>query len=291
MQESTGLTSIAPGPPEVLHSSASLPWSGFLLERHLTHPGERQPSHTNRHVITLQCSGQLIGEHLTPQRMFVPFSKKAGDITVLPAGPVLPVRIRSAAQHIHCGLDDVFVQRILSEMDRSPSIMPYSKTTHDNVISRLLKLLEMEMLAGGETGLLYADSLAQALAARYLLLNENSDHAIAKKISPLPQAIARRVKEYMEAHLQDNLSLDQLARETHYSAGHFLRMFRAATGMTPHQYLTERRIERAKRILRDEGETSLIDMAARCGFSSQSHMTRVFREQTGVTPYAFKRRT
>jgi AraC family transcriptional regulator len=291
MQESTGLTSIALGPPEVLHSSASLPWSGFLLERHLTHPGERQPSHTNRHVITLQCSKQLIGEHLTPQRMFVPFSKKAGAITVLPAGPVLPVRIWSAAQHIHCGLDDVFVQRILNEMDRSPSIMPYSKTTHDNVISRLLKLLEMEMLAGGETGLLYADSLAEALAVRYLLLNENSDHAIAKQVSPLPQASLRRVREYVEAHLQNNLSLDQLKRETHYSCGHFLRMFRAATGMTPHQYLTERRIERAKRILRGKENTSLIDIAARCGFSSQSHMTRVFREQTGVTPSAFKRRT
>jgi NADPH:quinone reductase-like Zn-dependent oxidoreductase len=50
-------------------------------------------------------------------------------------------------------------------------------------------------------------------------------------------------------------------------------------------------IERAKRILCDEEETSLIDIAARCGFSSQSHMTRVFREQTGVTPSAFKRRT
>jgi AraC family transcriptional regulator len=290
MQESTGLTSIAPGPPEVLHSSASLPWNGFLLECHLTHPGERQPSHTKRHVITLQCSKLLIGEHLAPQGMFVPFSKKAGAVTVRPPGPVLPVRIWSAAQHIHCGLDDVFVQRILNEMDRSPSIMPHSKTTHDNVISRLLKLLEMEMLAGGETGLLYADSLAQALAARYLLLNEDSDQAVARQISPLPQAILRHVKEYMEAHLQNDLSLHQLARETHYSRGHFLRMFRAATGKTPHQYLTERRIERAKRIFRDEEKTSLIDIAARCGFSSQSHMTRVFREQTGVTPSAFKRR-
>jgi AraC family transcriptional regulator len=201
------------------------------------------------------------------------------------------VRIRSAAQHIHFGLDDVFVQGILNEMDRSPSIMSDSRTTHDNVISRLLKLLEMEMLAGGETGLLYADSLAQALAARYLSLNDDSDQAIAKQISPLPKASLRRVREYMEAHLQNNLSLDQLKRETHYSRGHFLRMFRAATGKTPHQYLTERRIERAKRILRDEEETSLIDIAARCGFSSQSHMTRVFREQTGVTPGAFKRRT
>jgi AraC family transcriptional regulator len=114
--------------------------------------------------------------------------------------------------------------------------------------------------------------------------------AIAKQISPLPQAMLRRVREYMEARLENNLSLDQLARETHYSRGHFLRMFRAATGMTPHLYLTKRRIERAKRMLRDEEEASLIDVAALCGFSSQSHMTRVFRERIGVTPSAFRRR-
>jgi len=160
---------------------------------------------------------------------------------------------------------------------------------HDNVISRLLKLLETEMLTGGETGILYAESLAQALTVRYLSLNENSDQAIARQISPLPQAILRRVKEYMEEHLQNNLSLDELARETNYSRGYFLRMFRAAAGKTPHQYLTERRIERAKSMLQDAEETSLINIAARCGFSSQSHMTRVFREQIGVTPSAFKR--
>lgn len=291
MQESVGLTSIAPGPPEVLHSSASLPWSGFLLERHLAHPGERQLSHTNRHVITLLCSKQSIGEHLTPQGMFVPFSKKAGAITVLPAGPVLPARIWTAAQHIHCGLDDALVQRIANEMDRSPLTMPHSQTTHDNVIPRLLKLLETEMLAGGETGILYADSLAQALTVRYLSLNKISDQTIVKQIAPLPLAILRRVKEYMEEHLLDNLSLDELARETHYSRDHFLRMFRAATGKTPHQYLTERRVERAKSILQGAEKISLIDLAARCGFSSQAHMTRVFREQVGVTPGAFKRRT
>src|ERR1700679_408850 len=123
MQESTGLTSIAPGPPEVLHSSASLPWSGFLLECHLTHPGERQPSHTNRHVITLQCSKQLIGEHLTPQGVAVPFSTISGAITVRTAGPVLPARIWSAAGLIHCGVPDVFVQDKLNEMDCAPSIM------------------------------------------------------------------------------------------------------------------------------------------------------------------------
>ena len=151
------------------------------------------------------------------------------------------------------------------------------------------KQLETELPTDGETRILYADSLAQAPTAHPLLLDENHDQARAKPISPLPQAILQSVKEYMEEHLHDKLSLDDLARKTPYSRAHFLRMFQAATGKTPHQYLTERRIEQAKRILQEEG-TSLMDTAARCGFSSQSHMTRVFREQVGVPPGAFRRR-
>jgi chromate reductase, NAD(P)H dehydrogenase (quinone) len=143
----------------------------------------------------------------------------------------------------------------------------------------LHKQLQTEMLAGNETG-----------SFRYSRPDENRNQAIAKQIAPLPHAILQRVTEYMEEHLQDNLSLDQLARETDYSRAHFLRMFRATTGKTPHQYLTQRRIERAKSMLLETEKISLTDIAAWCGFSSQSHMTRVFREQVGVTPSEFKRR-
>ena len=123
-----------------------------------------------------------------------------------------------------------------------------------------------------------------------LLLNNNLNQVVTKHVAPLPHAILRRVKNYMEEHLQNKLSLDELAHETDYSRAHFLRMFRAATGKTPHQYLTERRIERAKSMLLEAKKISLIDVAARCGFSSQSHLTRVFRKHVGVTPGEFMRR-
>ena len=123
------------------------------------------------------------------------------------------------------------------------------------------------------------------------LLNKNLKLVIASQISPLPQAVLRHVKKYIEENLHNNLSLDELARETNYSRGHFLRMFRAATGRPPHRYLMERRIERAKSMLLEAEGISFIDIAARCGFSSQSHLTRAFRKQIGVTPSAFKRRS
>jgi AraC family transcriptional regulator len=65
-------------------------------------------------------------------------------------------------------------------------------------------------------------------------------------------------------------------------------MFQASTGMPPHRYLLQLRIERARELMREK-EMSLIDIAAECGFSSHSHMSRAFRQFMGVTPTSFRR--
>ena len=82
--------------------------------------------------------------------------------------------------------------------------------------------------------------------------------------------------------------LRSLANEAGYSRGHFLNMFRASTGLTPHRYLVNRRVVRA-RILLERRDRTLIDIAIACGFSSQAHMSQVFREKTGVTPGEYRR--
>jgi len=83
---------------------------------------------------------------------------------------------------------------------------------------------------------------------------------------------------------QDNLEAVVLT----YSRSHFLRMFETATGLTPHRYLLQLRLERAQELMR-KGSTSLIDIAALCGFSSHAHMSRVFRQLLGVTPSQYRR--
>jgi AraC family transcriptional regulator len=96
------------------------------------------------------------------------------------------------------------------------------------------------------------------------------------------------VKEKIEANLDTDLSLDCLARESGYSRYHFLRMFRTATGRTPHQYVLDLRLQRAQDCLKKK-EASIIDVAIACGFSSQSHMTTVFRRHLEMTPAEFRR--
>ena len=97
----------------------------------------------------------------------------------------------------------------------------------------------------------------------------------------------RRVEERMR-DLENDLTLEALASESGYSPIHFSRMFRAATGQTPHNYVLHLRVARARQLLQ-EPSVSLTEIALECGFSSHSHLTRVFHQFVGMTPSAYRR--
>jgi AraC-like DNA-binding protein len=98
---------------------------------------------------------------------------------------------------------------------------------------------------------------------------------------------ARRASEFIDAHLAGNISLADVALECQLSVAQFARSFRRSTGMPPHRYLTERRVERARTLLL-HSDLPLADVAVRCGFADQSHFTKVFRRLIGVSPGTFR---
>ena len=98
----------------------------------------------------------------------------------------------------------------------------------------------------------------------------------------------RRAKEVLEANLCGDVPLTELARECGLSTGHFSRAFKVTTGVPPHQWLLNRRIENAMQLLRGR-QFSLPEVSLACGFSDQSHFTRVFTRLSGTTPGAWRR--
>jgi AraC family transcriptional regulator len=98
----------------------------------------------------------------------------------------------------------------------------------------------------------------------------------------------RRVLDYIEAHLTDELGLVELAAIVELSPHYFGEAFRISTGRSPHRYVMERRIEWARGLLWD-ADRPIRDIAYAAGFSSQSHFTANFRRVTGVTPGRFRR--
>ena len=103
----------------------------------------------------------------------------------------------------------------------------------------------------------------------------------------LPPRALRRVREYVDAHLEENIGLEALAAAAGLSMFHFARAFKQSEGVTPHSYLIQRRVERAQELL-TATDCSLSDIALATGFSDQSHLARHFRERVGIPPSTFR---
>ena len=259
----------------------------------LTSPGERGPGSINHDVITLLCSNPPRGELLCGERRapsgHIPYLKSKGALGIFRAGPVAGARLHTTCEILHCALDKELIRGIREEMALPQSDAPSMRTVlYDIQATQLLMLLLEELESEGPSGKLYADSLIQALAIRVVLLGCKPSSEPRSHVSPLPKRVLLRVRDRIDAELAGDLSLSILAEESGYSRTHFQRMFRAATGLTPHQYLLERRLECAQELL-EKRNADLIDIAAFCGFSSHSHMTTVFRRLLGMTPTEYRR--
>ena len=103
----------------------------------------------------------------------------------------------------------------------------------------------------------------------------------------LPPRILRLIREYIDANLEKNVRLDELARRANLSKYHFARAFKQSAGVPPHTYLIKRRVERARELLSDTS-MPLAEVALVAGFSNQSHFTCRFREQIGMTPSSYR---
>ncbi|MGA7373870.1 MAG: AraC family transcriptional regulator, partial [Methyloceanibacter sp.] len=97
----------------------------------------------------------------------------------------------------------------------------------------------------------------------------------------------QRVFEFIEAHLEDDITVETLASTACLSRFHFARAFKASTGKAPHQFISVKRLELAKSLL-TEGRRSLMDVALTCHFSSQANFSRAFHRATGITPGQYR---
>ncbi|MEM7488719.1 MAG: AraC family transcriptional regulator [Pseudomonadota bacterium] len=136
-------------------------------------------------------------------------------------------------------------------------------------------------------GTLYVDSLSYALAAELLRLAGEIEPPQDAARPLLPEALGE-VTTVMEDRLSERVGISELSDLLDMNVYGFSRAFRAATGMSPHQYLTNLRINRVKTLL-DGTDEPLAAIAIDCGFSSQSHMTAAFTKHVGVPPGAWRR--
>jgi AraC family transcriptional regulator len=146
-------------------------------------------------------------------------------------------------------------------------------------IVHLTRALDSERRAGAPGGSLYSDSIGFALATQLVGLSKNA----ANSRSGLSAVQLRRLFDFVEAHIDQPLTIEALAREAGASSSHLRHWFKQARSTTVHRYVVRRRVERA-RLLLLQGMLSAAEVALAVGFSHQSHMARWMRRELGYTP-------
>jgi len=272
-----------------LCSSNKLGWDGVCLEHHRAFPVERYDSDSPHHLVVLFTSHVSRGETSTEHARFVPYSFAPGDIKLYSAGRIGACRPFTDTTMISCALDPSLVAEVGEDLG-APSTLEFRPITNlrDDSLQGIVKLLAAEANSQGASGKLYADHLAHALALRFRQLAGGARGHKPSQSGKMPARILQRVLDRMRVDLATNLDLRTIAAESGYSRTHFLRIFRASTGYSPHQWLTHLRIEEAKTLLQ-KASNSLIDVALDCGFSSHGHLSNTFRRIVGVTPREYRR--
>ena len=209
------------------------------------------------------------------------FARRRGDIDLTPARSIGGFDAHAPSQTLEVRMPTGFLQRIAEEV-RERGVRASLATRHllrDEGLQAVLCAMDAEVRAGFPSGRLYLDSLGTALAVRLL-----DAHAATV---PAPDALSatqvRRVADFIEAHLDTELSLDRLAGVAGTSRSYLQRSFKARHGVSLHRYVVQRRVERAQELLRSAALPAS-EVALLAGFSHQSHMARWMRRLLGVTP-------
>jgi len=202
-----------------------------------------------------------------------------GAICVMPEGYGSEWEITAPFRFVHLYLSDARLRAGFA-------------ATHD-CDARLLDLRETTFAEDPQLAL-HLKQLSHAAETGDVLLGETALSGVfgglARRAPRLRGGLAphllRRIDDWIEAHLDAVIHLEDLAALAGLSGYHFHRMFLLSRGIAPHAWVTDQRVQRARELLR--GNLPIAEIAAACGFSSQSHLTRVFRTRIGKTPADYR---
>ncbi|MEO0917761.1 MAG: AraC family transcriptional regulator [Pseudomonadota bacterium] len=151
------------------------------------------------------------------------------------------------------------------------------------LVIQLLRSLFSDMHRGYALGPLYTEAMTTALIAELLNINQTPVQPTIAPLGKLSLDEMRKLDEFIDASQHSNLTSEALARALGMPTSSFVKYLKATTKVTPYQYVLDRRAKKAQHLL-GFSQKSLAQIAFECGFSSQSHMTDVFRTRLGTTP-------
>ena len=249
-----------------------LPFDGHLVNVHLSVPN---------HVVQRRNERTHEGLRLT------------GAVDIIPAGTTPAYfRMGAASENTCMLLTNRFIRRVAQETGADPDafeVAPFFNTP-DPPIERIGMSLLSEMMTRGLGGELFAESLANVLALHVLRSHSSLGRASRRRVGSEGGTSKRsleRATDYINDNLSQKLTLAEIAEVAYMSPHHFARSFKKDTGLSPHQYVIHRRVERAKALLANT-DLNLAEIARAVGFANHSHLSSHVRRLLGVSPGALR---
>lgn len=269
-------------------SSYKLGWNGINIEYYRHNSGETPQIIASQHIICLAIQRPSTIEVISEGRHQISHSRKARDVIELyPANVAYQVRWIGANEFIHCYLDPHYLSEIAykSGKNNCGEIMLHF-VRHDPLIYQIGCALK-RVLETPESNRLYVESLTTALSAHILQYYSLKPTNIDRRSGRLSSSQLCQVRDYINEYLDRDLSLAELAELTQMSLHHFARLFKESTGISPHQYVIQKRIEKAKQLLKKR-DLAIADICQIVGFRNQSNFTVTFRQRVGITPKQYR---
>lgn len=277
-------------------SSQALGWEPLLVEEYRQPPGGMDmdaPEPWPEYAIALCLAPRPHRIHqVVGDRRYTGLYSK-GDISITPAHVPASYQAEGDDHYLHIQIPTQLLQSVAeqsTELDPNLVELVTQFRVRDPQLEQTMQLLRAELhKGGGWIGQLYIESLANVLAVHLLREYSTRQPRVETYEGGLGDRKLLQVSEYIGANLDQGIKLADLAAVAGVSQYHFSRLFKQSLGISPHQYVLQQRVERAKELLKGS-KLTIADIALQCGFNSQSHLGKYFREFTGVTPSRYRKR-
>ncbi len=265
-------------PQQVRSHSRGRPWRGLAVWHQVGPPGDLYIPRVNAHTILVRRASAT--ELVQRQGATIQHRHwQPGEAIIIPSGVPTFWRSGSARDNIHIDLDPAWLQRVDGGGEaqlRSCFGQP------DPVLSALAAALMASLHTNASLQPSFADGMSLSLAAHLLEHYAQTDQR-GRSSAALSRRELDRITELVQGDLQQRWSVRQLADVVGLSCFHFCRSFKAASGQSPHAYVTRLRMEEALRLVRATARP-LFDIALDTGYSTAAHFSQTFRRHWGVTP-------
>jgi AraC family transcriptional regulator len=241
------------------------------------------------HVVMTFPAGSQRFERRTGKSVAIG-TARPGVVTVIPAGSTSRWDIHQPLNVVQLYLPHTTLERIAREADTAAPGELLERTGHSDPVTSRLLMSAADVLEGNAAlDALFRQQLTDLLATRLLAAHAGAPTTFQPVMGGLSPNALRRAIERLRSDSDADVSLAALASDAGLSRFHFCRSFKESTGLSPHAWLRQHRLEQAMNMLRDT-EASVVSVAAALGYASQTAFAAAFRKLTGETPSNWRRR-